>query len=166
MKYPHIPDDWPVVERGLVMAYVGKTMVVYADERVDEHGFERELSELQRAFDMLRKYRIPGERNGALWEVPSFTLQDARRRQRIARILDQHHDMLRETTAGFALVTKSPALRGVLRAIFWLAPPPYPWQVVDAPRAGFDFLASKIPEIDAVAATAQYERLLERHLPR
>jgi hypothetical protein len=151
------PSGWPVVEPGLFMGHIGPVLVVYCDARISDGSFDRQCVELARAID-LRQGRV-----GVLYDVPSVRSMDARRRRRLAELLDARRERLALTTAAFALVTSSPVVRGMLRAVFWLAPPPYPHVVTSTPREGFDFVAGRLA-CDAPSILDQkYADLLRRH---
>jgi hypothetical protein len=159
-----VPDHWPVVEDGLLMAYVGPVMVVATEREISDAVFDRQMHELEVAFDCIAKHWDPrsGVPGGSLWEVVG-TNADATRRKRIGALLDRRRTLLAETTAGFVLATASPLVRGILRAVFWLAPPPYPYAVTADARQGFAFLSTKLPGLDPIAAHADYERLRRHH---
>lgn len=148
------------------MGYVGGTQVVYSDSRLTDAAFERQVKELEIAFELIARHRTIGEKNGALWEAPEAGSQDAKRRKRVADVLEKYRPVLAETTSGFVLVTGSPIMRGILRAIFWLAPPPYPWSVAATPLDGFQFLAKHTPGLEPQHANAQYKRLLDLRFRR
>jgi hypothetical protein len=151
---------WPIVEPGLLMAGVGRVMFVYTDNRITEAGFARHLLELARAIDQ----RDPDARVGVVYDTADGVEADARRRQRLGDLLRPRHEKLARTTAGFALVTHSPVLRGALRAIFWLAPPPYDWTIASNVREGLLFIQRRLPDLDVEDALRDYERLKMQHL--
>jgi hypothetical protein len=159
---PYVPPHWPVVEPGMMMAHVGTTMVCYVDERMSEASFWRQLDEMEIAFRLLAEKVPPGVTRAALWHVVGNMGADAKRRKAVSDVLARHRETLARTTSAYALVSSSTILRGMLQAIFWLAPPPYAWSIEPTPRAGFEFLATKQPGLDPAACDEQYRRLLDR----
>ena len=156
---PRGPQGWPCRERGLFMATIGRVLFTRIDEHLDPQSFERFLIELERSIDM----RTPGQRFGIIYDVPDIGLNDAVRRRRVADILREREITLGSTTAGFALASSSRIVRGMLEAIFWIAPPPYPHTVVEGVREGLAFLNQFLPEVDPEAYEFEYQRLLARH---
>jgi hypothetical protein len=146
------PKHWPIVERGLLMAGIGDVMFVHMGVQ-SEAVFERHLVELAAAIDG----RNDTTRVGVIYDIPTPLETDAKRRQRSARVLEERKEKLAKTTAGFALVTPSTIVRGTLRAVFWLAPPPYEWSVVGTVGEGLSFLATKLA-LDPKALEAEYAR--------
>jgi hypothetical protein len=155
------PPSWPIVEPGLLMAGIDDVMFLYSDTTLTERGFERQLVELAKAIDL----RDDDSLVGVVYDAPSSSLSiDAKRRKRSAEVLDQRRRKLAKTTAGFALASPSTMMRGVLRAVFWLAPPPYPWAIVDTAREGLVYLKTKMPSLDVERTLAAYEALKRKHL--
>ena len=58
-------------------------------------------------------------------EIPNATVRRA-----LADWNKQVEPLMKQVTLGSAIVITSPLVRGGLTALFWLAPPPYPQQVV------------------------------------
>ena len=62
------------------------------------------------------------------------------------------------------LATPSVVTRGAAHAIFWLAPPPYPYAIVDTTAAAFAHIElSGGP--NAASALASYDTFVRRYLP-
>lgn len=156
---PQGPQSWPCRERGLFMATIGRVLFTRIDEHLDPQSFERFLIELERSIEM----RTPGQRIGIIYDVPDIGLNDAVRRRRVADILREREITLGSTTAGFALASSSRIVRGMLEAIFWIAPPPYPHTTVEGVREGLEFLSQFLPDVDPEAYAFEYQRLLARH---
>lgn len=135
------------------MAGIGDVMFVYMGTQ-SEAVFERHLRELAAAIDS----RSDTTKVGVIYDIPTPLETDAKRRQRSARLLDERRDKLSKTTSGFALVTPSTLVRGTLRAVFWLAPPPYEWSVVGTVPEGLRFLATKM-SLNVADLEANYVRL-------
>jgi hypothetical protein len=148
------PSHWPIVERGLLMAGIGDVMFVHMGAQSEE-VFERHLKELALAIDT----RNDASKVGVIYDIPTPLDTDAKRRQRSARVLDERRDKLARTTAGFALVTPSTLVRGTLRAVFWLAPPPYEWRVVGTVSEGLAFLETKSALSNVRELETSYARL-------
>jgi hypothetical protein len=149
------PSGWPVIDDGLLMAVVEDVMFVRMAPRIAESVFDRQLKELARAIDE----RPIGVKVGVVYDALDGMDSSAGRRQRSADLLAARHAKLAATTAGFALVTDSAVMRGVLRAVFWMAPPPYPWTIAPDLRAGLAFIRANMPRLDVERALRAYERM-------
>ena len=155
------PPDWPIIEPGLLMAGIGDVMFINTDATLSDAGFERQLVELGRAIDL----RDESSLVGVIYDAPTSSLSiDAKRRKRSAEVLDRRREKLGKTTAAFALASPSTMTRGVLRAVFWLAPPPYPWAIVDTAREGLAYLKTKMPSLDVERVLSEYEGLKRKHV--
>jgi hypothetical protein len=142
------------------MAAFDEVMFVYSDDTMTEASFARHLRELAEAIDS----RDESTRIGVIYDAPKPFDTDAKRRQRSAQVLDARRAKLARTTAAFALATPSPIVRGTLRAVFWVAPPPYPWEITDNVRSGLQFVAKHMT-LDVEGCLARYQRLKQRHFP-
>jgi hypothetical protein len=139
------------------MDHLGPIMVVYQDARLDDAGSEVHFTELARAIDERREQNV---QVGVLYDVPTIsTLTPARRKQLIA-MLEARRDVLAKTTAAYVMATTSMAARGVLRAMFWLSPPPYPYSITATTLEGFRYIAGRLPGVDADALEREYTALL------
>ncbi len=78
----------------------------------------------------------------------------ASRRRALGEVLDARREKLREITRAFAFVTPSTVSRGILQAIFWFAPPPYPHKVVRSSLDALEYLHGHDPELDVDSALA------------
>jgi hypothetical protein len=142
------------------MVGIDDVMFVRMSAGLDAEVHQRHLDELARAIDL----RTTEQRIGVVYDAPSLDV-DARRRQQSAAVLDARREKLELTTAGFALVTPSAVTRGGLRAVFWLAPPPYPWTVTDTVEAALGWLAPRLPSLDVDSVSRRY-RAAVRELRR
>ena len=143
------------------MAGIDDVMFLYSDATLSDRGFERQLEELQKAIDL----RGDDTLVGVVYDAPTSSLSiDAKRRKRSADVLDRRRAKLAKTTAGFALASPSAMMRGVLRAVFWLAPPPYPWAVVDTVHEALVYLKTVMPTLDVADVLSRYEALKRKHL--
>ena len=132
-----MPSGWPVVERGLMMGYVGAVLVVRIGAVLPKEGFDRYIDEWTRSVDA----RPRDCAVFALYDVPVWPGMTPVQRKHWSMMLKSREDVLRRTTRGMVMASTSPIARGCARALFWLAPPPYPTAVVDTPRAAFAHLA-------------------------
>lgn len=148
------------MDTGLLMAGIDDVMFVYSDDTMTEASFSKHLQELANAIDG----RAETNRIGVIYDAPKPFATDAKRRQRSGQVLDARRAKLGRTTAAFALATPSPIVRGTLRAVFWIAPPPYPWEITDTVRGGLTFLKKHMPTLDVEGCLARYERLKQRHV--
>jgi hypothetical protein len=152
------PEGWPVVDDGLVMAFVDRILVVRFDERLTPRAFEHYREEWLRSVDA----RGPHTRVVAFYDIPSFAGFTARQRKEMAEMLKSREATLRATTVAMALATPSPIVRGVLHAVYWLAPPPFDYAVVSRCDAAFAFLAEKMPTLDPLRCEQAYAELRRR----
>ena len=53
----------------------------------------------------------------------------ATQRKRLAAFLVDHHDALARYHVAIGLATSSRIVQGLITAVYWLAPPPYPYKV-------------------------------------
>jgi hypothetical protein len=96
----------------------------------------------------------------AMYDIPEWPGMNAVQRRDWSAMLKSREEVLRRTTRGMVLASPSVLTRGAARAIFWLAPPPYPYAVVDTPWAAFAYVAEKGGPSRDVAAPA-YEGLVK-----
>lgn len=141
-----------------MMLHIGPVMVVYQDARLDEAGNEIHLKELARAIDERRDQEA---QVGVLYDVPSVRILSPERQKQLVAMLEERRDVLSKTTAAYAFATTSMAARGVLRALFWLTPPPYPYSITATPQDGFRYIAKRLPGVDADAVTREYAAFLK-----
>lgn len=90
----------------------------------------------------------------------------AEQRRQVAELLEARKERLREITAGYVMVTPSAIVRGLLTAVFWVAPPPYENRVVATPDEGFRWLATRCAWLDPAAALSRYQQTKGQLLPR
>jgi hypothetical protein len=152
------PRGWPIVEPGLLMAGIDNVLFVCVGDAGSSASYETHLRELVRVIDS-RATSLP---IGVIYDQRALLAGDAKQRARVAELLRARREVLQRTTAAFALATESPIMRGVLRAVFWMEPPPYPWSIVaDVPR-GLDYLHQHMPGLDAPKTLAAYRELRQR----
>jgi hypothetical protein len=154
--------DGCIVDEGLLMAQIGRLLVVRFDERLTPRGFARYRTEWLRAVDS----RAKDARIGAFYDIPAWIGITAKERGEWAAMLKSRAVVLKATTASMTLTTPSALIRGALRAIFWLAPPPYPHTVVERQSDAFAFHASHVPGLDPRATQREYDALVRAHAPR
>lgn len=144
------------------MAWEPRLCLTYMDERVSDASFGRYLEAVARDIDAAP----PDQRRGVLYDTPTPGLTSAARRRQLGEILDTRKDKLRTITAGYVMVTPSTVVRGVLTAIFWLAPPPYDNKVVGSTVEGFRWLGERCSWFEPIATEARYARLRTDALAR
>ncbi|MFO0694094.1 MAG: hypothetical protein U0230_11100 [Polyangiales bacterium] len=145
-----------------MIAYVGPVVVVRIEEWVPPSSVDRYMDEFVRGIDIRR----PDTRAAALYDVPTWTGATSMRRRQWARLLAEREDVLRRTTKAWALRTESPLVRGMLKAIHWIQPPPYPHAVVGTHREAFEFIHRYMPEVDPGTYTERYHELLRKNADR
>lgn len=152
----------PIVDQGWFMAWEPRLSLTYMDERVSDASFGRYLEAVARDID-----HVPvGERRAVLYDTPTPGVVSAERRRRLGTILDARKDKLRNITIGYVMVTPSTVVRGVLTAVFWLAPPPYENKVVGSTAEGFRWLAERCAWLEPEVQEARYARLRTELLAR
>ncbi len=134
----HMPPGWPVVEPDLLMGYVGNVLVIRIGGLLPASSFRRYMQEWARSVDA----RPPDASVFAMYDIPQWPGMTAVQRRDWSAMLKSREEVLRRTTRGMVLASSSVLTRGAARAIFWLAPPPYPHAVLDTPRAAFDHIAA------------------------
>lgn len=150
--------DLPIVDVGWFLGIVQGVQVVYMDGRVTADAFARYLRVLAQVID---EQTVP---QGVLYDIPEPASLTARRRKALAEVLERRRVRVRALTLGYALVTPSPFVRGILTAVFWLAPPPYESKVAGSLQDGFRWLAARCPGVDAAQACETYLWLKPRCL--
>ncbi|MCH2110585.1 MAG: hypothetical protein MK135_14780, partial [Polyangiaceae bacterium] len=88
--------------------------------------------------------------------VPHVVIVDASRGQMMRgthrRILAdwnrRHAEELQKYRRGVALVSRSAALRGMLTAVYWLFPPPYPHKMTNTLREAIDWARTQLERGD------------------
>jgi hypothetical protein len=152
------PFDWPCREDGLFMNHLGRVLVVRIEEQISPRAFDKHLAELGRALDL----RADDQRNAVIYDVPWLSSMDALRRRNVAETLNQRKDILRRSTAAFALVTASKLVRGAMEAIFWMSPPSFPVLVGETCFEAFGFVQRFLPEVDPASYDREYQRQIGR----
>ncbi len=153
------PEGWPIVDEGLVMPFIDRILLVRFDAHLTPRAFDHYRAEWLRSVDA----RGPHTRVVAFYDIPSFAGFTARQRKEMAEMLKSREEILRETTVAMALATPSPLVRGVLRAVYWLAPPPFDYAVVGRCEEALTFLAEKMPTLDPRRCENAYAELRRRH---
>ncbi len=155
---PFVPSGWPVAEPDLLMGYVGSVLVIRIGVDLTATNFARYIQEWSRSVDAR-----PADANVfAMYDLPEWPGMTAVQRKEWAAMLKSRDATLRRTTRGMVLASPSVLTRGAARAIFWLAPPPYPHAVVDTPRAAFAHIANRGGPPDEPAFAA-YQAFVQKH---
>jgi hypothetical protein len=97
---------------------------------------------------------------GVLFDVVELSLS-ASQRARLAEVQQQRRVRITRTTRAFALASPSRLTRGMLTAVYWLWPPPYPYRVVADGRQGLGFLAEAV-RFDLPARAAEWDDVKSR----
>jgi hypothetical protein len=140
------------IDRGWFMARLPGVVATYMDARVDDASYARFLSTLADDIDSTPVQ----QRRGVLYEAPEALGVGADRRKKLAVLLEARRESLAQITAGYVLVTPSAVARGVLTAVFWLAPPPYQTHVTGTLHDAFAWLAQRVPQLNAAEAELAY----------
>ncbi len=151
-----------LVARGVFLDRIESIEVCFMDGRLDADSFDLYLNSLGAYIDA----RERDHRVGVFYEVSSSpTLIDMERSKRIAKVMADRRDHLRDTVYAFVLVTQSKFIRGSLKAVFWLAPPPFPNAVEETVEDAFEFLSRYIPAMDPQRSLREYRELRARYEP-
>jgi hypothetical protein len=161
---PSVPTEfsyagWPITAPGLIMAQIGPLLCVYNDESITDDGWDLHVREMLRSIDL----RPRGRKVGVVYDVPSPSAIDGRRRAQLATALDSRRAQLAASTGHYSLATGSSIVRAYLKTVFWLAPPPYPWSIVATTREAFVQVSRAIPAVDPIACHQSWEALVSRH---
>jgi hypothetical protein len=140
------------------MGYVGSVMVIRIGAVLSSKGFTRYLEEWARSVDA----RPAEAKVFAMYDIPEWPGMTAIQRKQWGAMLKSREETLRRTTSGMILAAPSSLTRGAARAIFWIAPPPYPHAVVDTPGAAFAYIAERGGS-PADVATREYDAFSRRH---
>ncbi|MCH2110098.1 MAG: hypothetical protein MK135_12285 [Polyangiaceae bacterium] len=129
-------------------------MVTLIDRRMTKAGFEEYLRWID---NDLRTW--PEDRQRVVfYSLMSVSDFGPGQRKQLAKLLNRYRHKLKTITSGYALVTPSAIGRGLLTAVFWLAPPGYPTHICASPEEGFLWLAQYSKNPDVEAWIAGYER--------
>jgi hypothetical protein len=139
------------------MVHLGRVLIVHINADITAQGQRRHLDELARAIDM-RTSPV-----GVLYDVPTAKSFGAMDRKEGAAVLKAREEKLRRQTTAYAMATPSMLARGILNAVFWLAPPPYRYAVVSTVTEGLNFLATYTEGMSPRLVEEEYRWLLERH---
>lgn len=145
---------------GWFMANRGPLNLVYLEGETSPRSFQAYLEALARDID-----EWPGHeaRSVCYWQTGGVASLDPTSRRALSDVLDSRRDKLRRITRGYAFVTESTVARGILVAVFWLAPPPYPHTVESTALAGFKWLAARDDRIAPTDALALFEGLIREY---
>jgi hypothetical protein len=152
------PPTWPLVTPDLLMGYVGAVMVVRIGGGLSDHDLASYFVEWKRGVDA----RPADASVYAMYDIFEWPGMNAVQRREWAAMLRSREDILRKTTRGMVLASPSTLTRGAARAIFWLAPPPYPYSVVATPRAAFEAIAQRGGP-PAAATLEAYDAFVKKH---
>lgn len=146
---------------GWLMAEIGEVHIGYNDSRVG-HAAQMAYLDCQERAIVAAAER--GFRRCVINYVPSVKM-DSIARKRFGDMLNRHKEKLASTTMSYVMVTPSGVARGVMTAVLWLAPPPYPYAVVGTVEEA----TSTIQQVDNRINAALYARecleLIRGHVP-
>ncbi len=145
--------------RGWFMTWLDGLEVVYMDKRLTPESFADYLVVLEHTMKIAHSVRP------VLYEVRHPALDPASRRK-ISALLNEYRDSARRYTLAYALVTPSPTVRGILTALFWMSPPPYPNKVFGTTEKAVGWLSSRVPTLNAERALERYQLARTRLLTR
>lgn len=128
-------SGWPILERGLTMDLWGNLFVIALSAESTPRELDIYLTQLAKSIDARGAGRFGFLMAGG----------DAKRNEkdflhRQGSILKARHQILANTTAGFAMITGSRVARVATRVVFTLAPPPFPYKIADSATDGFAFM--------------------------
>ena len=151
---PHVTHE--TIGDGWLLAVIGNVRVTCFTRVMDDASFAKYCDVWSHHLDSL-----PADRaSGVLHEVVGKGDMDARRRKMLGEVLRTRKEKLARINAGFVMVTSSSITRGIMTAVFWFAPPPYPSQVMPNARDGLAWLAGRTPGgVDVAASLVAYEQL-------
>jgi hypothetical protein len=153
-----MPPGWPVIAPDLLLAYLGSMLVVRIGSGISGDAFLRYRDEWTRSVDL----RPAHASIFAMYDLPDWPGLTAEQRRQWGEMLKSREDVLKRTTRGVVIASPSSVARGGLRAILELAPPSYPYAVVETPRAAFEHIAERAERetFSAEQASSAYEELL------
>src|SRR4051812_16631744 len=99
---------------GWFLDWIEDVQVVYMDGRVTDASFEGYLSAVARDIES----RAAGDAASVLYHVPQPSAISTIRRSKLAALLKNHEQKLREITRAYAMVTPSLIVRSGLRMVF------------------------------------------------
>ena len=151
----------PIVDDGLFMLVSEHLLIVRIDQSLTAQAFERYTAEWLTSVDR----RLPTARVGAFYDIPAFSGCTAGQRREWAAMLKSREEVLRRTTVAMVLATPSPLVRGALHAIYWLAPPPFPYSLCSDVEMAWKEMAKRVSSLDPTLAVEAYRTLLRRYVP-
>lgn len=156
-----IPNDLPsppLVRPGLLMARLSNVNVMRLDASISPEDYQMHVEQIEQEL----RTRQETQRYGTLYDIPEPVPITAQQRKQLANMLNGYVQKIAKTTMAFALSTTSSIVRGNLQAVFWQAPPPYPYSIVESSSAGFAFLAQHMTGLDAADLEHRYQQLRKR----
>lgn len=142
---------------GWFLADVGLIHVGYMDGRA---GRNEQLAYLDRLCHVIDHAHKTGLHRGVLYYCPSPMGMDPLTRKQFGQILQQKEHALRSITRCYSLVTPSPLVRGLLTAVFWIAPPPYVYKIQPTVRSALEWISEQDPRVDVASHAVAYEGLV------
>lgn len=147
-------------DQGWFVASRERLQFTYMNVHVTEASFARFVSTLARDVDAYR-----GEPRAVFGEAPALGALKANQRKSLADMLREREHKIAVSVGGYVLATPSPIVRGLLTAVFWVAPPPFQHRFVATAEEGFEWLAQTCSWCDAAQSLREYEELRAKLLP-
>lgn len=145
---------------GWFLTWIDGVEVVFMDERLTPGSLSAYLDLIEELM------RTATTARSCLYQVLAPSAFDARARSRLAGLFNKYKAGISKNTLGFALVTPSAPVRGILTALHWISPPPYPDKVFsDLPSAG-RWLVQWQPGLQPDVLLTRFELLKARHLAK
>ncbi len=144
-------------DAGWFKAEIGDVQFVYMDSLADT-AHARFIAWMREDLRAL----VPGRRRGVLYEVTDRVRLSNAQRSQISSLFREKNEELRAVTSGYALVTPSLMVRGMLTTLYWFAPPPYPYCIEPTLDAALQFLSARQPSIDADTTRRSYDAVKYR----
>lgn len=161
MREPATTPAGRYIDVGWFMDYIGSVQIVYMDGRVTDDSFNRYMTAFCDEID----YRPDDASIAVFYHLPTPSAVDSGRRAKLASALKEREAKLAATSDAFVMVTSSPIVRYALKAMFWIAPPPYHNDVTSTTLDGFHFIARHHKGPDPVELNNTYEQLLKQASP-
>ena len=140
-----------VVDVGWYLIRAKHLQIVYLDENVEETSWQR-FMDLNRQ-DLKAMIR---DRSSIIYDIPRPGAINAVRRGELGDMMSRPHRRIESSTNCFALVTSSAEVKGSTRAIFWIAPPPFPHRTFSRFEDAFEFVQQSDARLDGARITAEY----------
>lgn len=140
---------------GALIVRMPPVFLVRLTSYTPEASFDVLLKEMANGLET----RPPGARMAVLFDLQGVNKPNATRRKQMAEFNAQHADVLAQPKTAIAVVTNSPLVQGLVRAVWWVAPLPCPSTIVRDTRSALEFLSAQVDGVDVDACL----KALRRH---